>query len=80
MDCPECGRLAEEENEANSFLEIAHAALSATIPRVGEEWARSEMERWKMLDSEAEAAHQWLRQVKQKKMDHRATHLTPATR
>jgi hypothetical protein len=80
MDCPDCERLAVEENEASTFLEVAHVALRATIPKVGEEWARSEMERWKMLDAEAEAAHQWLRQVKRKKMEHRATHLTLATR
>jgi hypothetical protein len=32
------------------------------------------MEQWKMLDAEAEAAHQRLRQVKQKKIEHRTAH------
>ena len=76
IPCSECERLLDEQNEASLFLELANATLAATIPKDGEGWGTVELERWKVLDAEAARAYWLLRQAKQKKLEHRATHET----
>ena len=74
MDCPECERLREEESEASMFLDAADAALTTAIPKDRGEWGPVELEQWKTLEAEAATGYQRLREARQKRLDHRATH------
>src|SRR5688572_16360709 len=67
MDCPECERLSEEEQDATLQFVAADTALTAAFDK-------AELEQWKTLDAEASAAHARLRQAKRRSWEHRATH------
>ena len=81
--CPECERLTEEVRQANLQFVACSNTLGALTHKLGpiEGLGYTDLGRWRALDTAVFAAHDRLKEIRQRAREHRRAHsgIAPAT-